>query len=48
MYSLTSGEFESGLVDLELLPTKVVLSWRIEKLFQRQIQVTGLLIVRCD
>ncbi len=35
-----SGELESWLLDLELMLTKVVYSRRIEKLFQRQVQVT--------
>ncbi len=38
--SVPSGELESGLTDLELMPTKVDHSWRIENLFKRQVQVT--------
>ncbi len=37
---LPSGELESRLPDLELMPTKVVHSWLIEELFQMQVQVT--------
>ncbi len=38
--SLPSSELESRLPDLELIPTIEVRSWRIEKIFQRQVQVT--------
>ncbi len=37
---LPSGELELWLPDLELMPTKVAYSRRIEELFQRQVQVT--------
>ncbi len=37
---LPSGELESWLPGLQLMPTKVAYSWRLEKLFQRQFQIT--------
>ncbi len=45
---LPSCELDSGLMDLELMPMKMVHSRDIEKPFQEQVQITAEYVVGRD